>query len=264
MFTPITYFAPQGPSWTPEEMNGITHWWRADLGVTLSSGTVTQWTDQIAGKNLTQEGSSTAPDYVSADTTMNSQPAIEFGNDGTTTDSLSDQANRVTIGSTDFPFVWYVFSTADNARGGYQIIGPDAGPDGANQELAIEFNHPSYANTISIYSYRIDGNGGITVGNVTSRPDKGWVGFGVDNADSNHPGYIYKNSRTRINAWTFGSYYWGEQGSGIDMVVGNYGPSQTLGYVGRVLEFGFGTEEIDSNSETEFHSYLNTRYGLSL
>ena len=263
MFVPVGYYQ-SGVSWTPEDMNGITHWWRADLGVTTSGGTVTQWTDQISSKNLTQEGGSTAPDYVSSDSTMNNQPAIEFGNGGTTTDALSDQANRLSVGSTDFPFAWYVFSTTDNARGGYQIIGADAGPDGGAQELAIEFNHPSYSNTVSIYSYRVDNNGGTTVGNLTSRPDKGWVGFGVDNNDANHPGYFYKNSRSRITAWSFGTYYWGEIGSGIDLVAGNYGPGQSLGYVGRILEFGFGTEEMDADSETDFHSYLNTRYGLSL
>lgn len=249
--------------WTPESMNGITHWWRADLGVTLSSGTVTQWTDQISGKNLTQEGSSTAPDYVSSDSTMNNQPAIEFGNDGTTTDALSDEANKVTIGASDFPFMWWVFSTADNARGGYQGLGGDA-RNSSGQELFVEFNHPSYANTISVYTYAMDSFGGATQGDLTSRPDKGWVAFAVDNNDSNHPGYLYKNSRSRITAYTIGSNYWGQVGGGLQMVVGNYGSSQTLGYVGRLLEFGFGTEEMDADSETNFHAYLNTRYGLSL
>ena len=263
MFTPVGFYKVIDDSWTPEELNGITHWWRADSGVTLSGGTVTDWVDQISGKTLTQEGSSTAPDYVSSDTTMNSKPAIEFGNGGTTTDALSDQANRLSVTSTDFPFAWYVFSTTDNARGGYQILGPDAGPDAANQELAIEFNHPSHANTISVYSYSIDGGGGITLTDVASRPDKGWVGIGTDNNDSNHPGYLWVNG-TKQTLWTGGTYYWGERGNGIDLIVGNYGPSQTLGYVGRILEFGFGTEEPTDANRVELANYINDRYGLSL
>lgn len=264
MFTPIGYYQ-SGVSWTPEDMNGITHWWRADMGVTLSGGTVTQWTDQIASKNLVQESTSTAPDFVSSDTTMNNQPAIEFGNSGATLDNLSDNANRITPLSTEFPFMWAVFSTTDNAEGGYQIPLADKSVDGgAGQEFLIEFNHPSYANTISTYNFRLGSGGGITNGNITSRPDKGWVGMGVDNNNVNHPGYLYKNSRTRINVWSVGSYYWGEYGSGISYNLGNYGPGGNLQYNGRILEAGYCNEEMDADSETEFHSYLNTRYGLSL
>jgi len=263
MFTPIGFFAAGG--WTPEEMNGIVHWWRADLGVTLSSGTVTQWTDQIAGKNLTQEGSSTAPDYVSSDSTMNNQAAIEFGNGGTDTDNLSDNANRITPTSTQFPFMWAVFSTADNSEGGYQVPLGDKSTDGSSgQEFLVEFNHPSYANTISIYNYRLDSTSGVTEGAFAPRPNIGWIGIGVDNNDSNHPGYFYLNSHEGRQVWDAGSYYWGEYGSGISFNVGNYGPSGNLEYNGRILEAGYCNEEPTEETIIEFHTYLNERYGTSL
>lgn len=265
MFTPIGFYQ-SGVSWTPESMNGITHWWRADLGVTLSGGTVTQWTDQISGKNLTQEGSSTAPDYVSSDATMNNQPAIEFGNGGATLDNLSDEANRLVPATTDFPFMWAVFSTTDNAVGGYQVPIADKSTDGASgQEFIIEFNHPSANNAISTYSYYLDSNGQSTQLGTAARPNSGWIGIGVDNNDANNPGYLWVNG-TKQTLWSVGSQEWGRKvgAPGIALNVGNYGPSGNLPYIGRILEFGFGLEEIDTDSKTEFHSYLNTRYGLSL
>ena len=250
--------------WTPESINGITNWWRADMGVTLSGATVTSWVDQIAGKTLTQEGTSTAPDFVASDTTMNNQPAIEFGASGATLDNLSDDANRINPSATDFPFMWSVFSTTDNAVGGYQVPMADKSVDGvAGQEFIIEFNHPSYPNTISIYSHKLDSGVGTTLGNVAVRPDTGWIGIGVDNNDVNNPGYLWVNG-TKQTLWSVGSNYWGQVGSGISLNAGNYGPSATLPYKGRLLEFGFGLEEINVESKADFTTYLNTRYGLSL
>ena len=260
MFTPIGYFTPQ-ITWTPEDMNGITHWWRSDLGVTLAGSTVTSWVDQIAGKTLTQEGSSTAPDFLSSDSTMNNQPAIQFGNGGTTTDALTDNANRISVLSTDYPFMWAVFSTEDNVRGGYQIpLGQKSTDGGSGQEFLIEFNHPSYANTISTYNFNLEGAfAGNTDGNVTSRPNTGWIALGVDNNDANNPGDIWVNG-TKTNIWATGV----NNQVNIALSVGNYGPSGNLGYVGRIFEVGFCLEAISAESQTNFHTYLNARYGTSL
>ena len=265
MFTPIGFFAPQGPTWTPADMNGIQYWWRADLGVTLSGGTVTAWEDQIAGKTLIQEGgSATAPDYVASDTTMNNQAAIEFGNGGATFDSLTDNANRIFPSGTDFPFMWAVFSTTNNGVGGYQVPLADKGSDGAaGQEFIVEFNHPSAANVISTYSYYLDAAGQSTQLSTAARPDTGWIAIGVDNNDANAPGYLWVNSAKQTQ-WTVGSYEWGVPRGGIAISVGNYGPSGNLPYIGRILEVGFGLEEIDTDSMTNMNAYLNSRYGLSL
>ena len=64
--------------WTPRNLPNALHWWRADLGVTAPSNIVSQWTDQIAGRNLTQANPLLGPGYLSTTGQVNGQAALEF------------------------------------------------------------------------------------------------------------------------------------------------------------------------------------------
>ena len=70
--------------WTPAQLPGVLHWWRADQGITEAAGQVTQWVDQVNGKILAQSSGSNQPDYIASEPLMNNQPALEF----TTVDQL--------------------------------------------------------------------------------------------------------------------------------------------------------------------------------
>jgi hypothetical protein len=65
-------------------------WYKADVGVTQSSGLVTQWNDQSGnGRHLTVPSGATEPNYISSG--INSLPSIEF---------LSDNALQLTNDTT--------------------------------------------------------------------------------------------------------------------------------------------------------------------
>ena len=64
--------------WTPRDLPGAVHWWRADLGITAPSNLVSQWTDQISGRNLTQSNALLRPGYLSTTSQVNGQAALEF------------------------------------------------------------------------------------------------------------------------------------------------------------------------------------------
>ena len=91
---------------------------------------------------------------------------------------------------------------------------------------------------------------------------KGWVGLASDN--SIKEGYYYKNGTTP-SIFTSNTYGWGDgtRGSGIDLVVGNYGAGQSLGFKGRVFEMGFQTTEPTADEISKMETYINTYYGVT-
>lgn len=79
------------PPWSPLDDPGLAKWWRADLGVGLSSGVVSSWTDQVTGESLTQGTASARP----TPTTRNGLPVLSFdGGDSLQNASLTARAYR--------------------------------------------------------------------------------------------------------------------------------------------------------------------------
>jgi hypothetical protein len=64
---------------------GIFAWWRSDLGISQTSGSVNSWTDQIGAKVLAVNGSflETSPTYTSVNSNFNNFPSLDFGTIGT-------------------------------------------------------------------------------------------------------------------------------------------------------------------------------------
>ena len=56
--------------------NGLTAWFKADLGVTQSGGVVTGWTDQTGNNSTTQTTQANQPTYIAND--INGKPAVHF------------------------------------------------------------------------------------------------------------------------------------------------------------------------------------------
>lgn len=107
-----TYFAPTS-------ISGCIGWWRADSGITVSSGNVSVWADQSGNKNnATQPTTGNQPSYNISDTNFGGQPSLTF--------TGSTQNLAVTIPSTPTVGVFAVgINTAStgNATYGCNIIG---------------------------------------------------------------------------------------------------------------------------------------------
>jgi len=56
----------------------VTHWWRADLGITLNAGNVSDWLDQVGGSVLANAVPANQPPYNAADATLAGQATISF------------------------------------------------------------------------------------------------------------------------------------------------------------------------------------------
>jgi hypothetical protein len=255
MYTPVGFFAPQGTSWTPADATDIRYWWRADLGVTLSGTSVTSWTDQIAGKNLTP-GTGTSPLFVANDATMNNQPAINFNSTGPATNILANTTEE--SAGTNGSLCWFVISTTTNGISGQQCIGGFKGDLGASGwEMVILSKNATTSNFFS-YNFRVAaasgvlGNTGIAIG----APEKSWVGMSHTQSTKTS---FYRNgieqvrSSGALNPTTFA------------FVAGNYSdpPAAQLPFYGRILECGWLTRPIWTPTDSvEFQSYVNSRYGI--
>ena len=243
---------PPPPPWTPEDATGILYWWRADQGITLGTGNdVTQWDDIISGYSLTPTGNE--PQFVSSTTGMNNQPSIEFGSVGV--DEVLANTTEQTFGGSVFFF--FVIDTTTNANGGFQILGGAKGATGASgKELLIETNHPSYANSFTVYSFNLGPSGGPTTntGISVSAPERSWVGVGYENGVGNS--FWRNGSETVIGSGA-------NTPSTLAMRVGNY-YSDNLPYYGRVMEWGVLKDyHYWNDSEGSlFASYVSQRYGI--
>lgn len=240
-------------TWTPAEAVGTKYWWRADLGVTLSGTDVLSWEDQIAGHTLTP-GAGTSPKFVSADTTMNNKPAINFGTVGT--NEVLANTTEIAAGTNGTLF-WFVISTTTNANGGNQIVGGGKGLLGASGwEAVIQTNTPTAANTFSTYTFRVGPSGGDTTntGIAVSSTETSWVG--VSHTQTTKTSF-YRNG-TEVVVGTGGL-----NPTSFAFTAGNYTQGGTLQYRGRILECGWLTRPYwDSADELLLNEYLNLRYGL--
>jgi hypothetical protein len=244
-----------GFNWTPAQATDSRYWWRADLGVTLSGSSVTSWSDQIVGHTLTP-GSGTAPKFLSADTTMNNKPAINFGT--VNTSEILNNTTEISAGSNGTMF-WFVISTNPNNNGGNQVIGGGKGLRGVDgREMVIQTNFPNIAavNTFSTYTFRVGPSGAREIATSTpvSNPEKSWVG--ISNTHVTKVSF-YRNGNEEVV---------GIGGLGPDsfaFTVGNYIQGDNNPYYGRILECGWLTRAYwTPTDEALFTQYVNDRYRI--
>lgn len=63
-------------NFTPPSLGNCALWWRADLGITLNSTTVSSWADQISGVPMSQATAGLQPVYNAADAAAGGQPTV--------------------------------------------------------------------------------------------------------------------------------------------------------------------------------------------
>lgn len=63
-------------NFTPPSLGNCALWWRADLGITLNSTTVSSWADQISGVAMSQATPGLQPVYNAVDAAAGGQPTV--------------------------------------------------------------------------------------------------------------------------------------------------------------------------------------------
>jgi hypothetical protein len=264
MFTPFAFVKQEVSAFTftPEDLTGLKYWWRADTGITTSGGNVIQWNSKFGSLTL-EDLTSQPPPFVSSYAGWNNRAAIKF-NDGATNQGLT-ATSRFSVTNTDYLFIWFIAEANSNASGNFQILGGDGGPDALAQEYVLMSNTDVTNNAWSVYSFDLRQLGGNTSQNIAGAISafKGWNGVAVDN--SNKDGFTWRNG-TEISVWTSGFYGWGDgskNANGVRLTVGNYGPAESIGFKGHVLEVGVMTSKPTAQEIANMEQYINTYYGVS-
>lgn len=66
-----------GAVWVPTDIASVNHWYRADLGVTDSSG-VSAWLDQVGTAHANDPGAGNRPTYSASDADINGRASVSF------------------------------------------------------------------------------------------------------------------------------------------------------------------------------------------
>lgn len=86
---------------SPDEIDDLWGWWRADLGVTVTGAGVSLWEDQSAnGHNFAQATDADRPAYNLADSNFGGKATIDF--DSSNTEFLSVAPTWIATGAAEF------------------------------------------------------------------------------------------------------------------------------------------------------------------
>ena len=118
-----TDVATGGSAEVPETISGLTAWWRADSGITLNGGDVSDWTDKVLSAVASQGTDTKQPLYNSADSNFNNQPSLSFDSTAAQALGCSDStvASLVDAGA-DFT-LYFVVNWSSAAASSAHICG---------------------------------------------------------------------------------------------------------------------------------------------
>lgn len=236
----LAYAQGAGALTSPTQISGCVAWFRADLGVTSSSGLVSQWNDQSgtgdANKNCTQSTGASKPTLNSSNASYNYKPTLDF--DGT--DDYMQSGTWVSALSQ--PFTDFVVGHS---------------PAGASGSLALDTLSATQA------SLRIEGSThpGIYAGTTTVDSTGVWTSAGAFCAIFNGgSSTLYFNSHTSTGSGNPGTN--GRNGTTIGTYDGQLtGPYNWQGSIAEIITYN----RVLSGSEiTRVMKYLGTRYGITI
>src|SRR5579859_6552846 len=173
-------------AFVPTSLSGCVLWLRADLGVTSSSGAVSQWNDQSgtgdANKNVTQATGANKPTLNTSNGSYSSKPTIDFN--GTSTYLQSGTwASALSQPFTDF----VVGHTANGASGRLAL---DTLPGASQASVRSETSNAP----------------GVYAGSTTADSTGSWTSAGVFGAVFNGASTaLYFNSHTSTGSGSPGT-----------------------------------------------------------
>jgi hypothetical protein len=237
---------PSSASWTPSTPGNLLYLWRADQGVTSSSGNVSAWLDQASGLSLAAGGG----DPTITSSVFGSQPAITCSG---TTQNLT-QTSGVSMPSGSAYSVMILFTSSSSQTGGQGLFSyassvGSGGNDYQNPGFVFDFNTGP---DIEIYS--TGDIGGANVSWSTNTPTV--VGFTTNGTT----GEVYENFSSTSSASFTSSlgYASGNELSVCSRIGGsaNYGTVQ-IGYIAVYTKTLAGTDL------TNFKNWTNSNWGTS-
>jgi hypothetical protein len=103
-------------TWSPLNLTGICGFWRADMGVTRSSGNVTAWADQTANGLTMTNVAGTGPTW-SATAFNGAYPGVDFGSGGGSSTNYLQTVNNADIASSKSLSLWLLWYARSNVTG---------------------------------------------------------------------------------------------------------------------------------------------------
>jgi hypothetical protein len=175
-------------NFVPPMMGNCALWWRADLGITLNSTTVSSWVDQVAGIAMTQATAGLQPTYNASDAAANGLPTVGVsstansglftlntvvvpqpdtvyvvgrqvqGTGGDIFDGISNTpaTNRQSIGNNTSGFYFYAGTVAGNIVN----FGPNKSVDSGVHMFGVAFNGASTTGYVDTVTTGYVGNAG--------------------------------------------------------------------------------------------------------
>lgn len=226
---------------SPSDISGLKLWLRSDLGITLNGSTVSAWADQSGNSNhVSQATAANQPTYVTNQ--LNGQPILDF--DGTN-DVLTGTFGAALTGVKNWTLI--AVMKADVVTG--VRIPVSLGGNAAGYEFTI--------NAASSAKREITCKGAavVTDGNATTSYEV-WTGTRDNGGTPNLVLRINGTSQT-LSAPT----------TGVSTLAASaaIGANYTAGFFdGKIAEILVYNQDISGASLNQVHSYLGTRYGITV
>jgi len=239
---------PSAVVWSPLLLTGIAAFWRADMGVTQSSGNVTAWADQTSNANtLTVNSgiSGTSPTY-GATGFNTSYPGVTFA--GTSLNALESALNSSLASSTKASFWILLTVNADETT--YPGVAGFLG-NGAGVTTAPSID--IYNNTGSQYAFQV---GAVQFGIVYFGLPNTWLlTFALDGSNINW----YWNSNTPQTPVACTSTVGGSGQYWFGAINANGAPAFTLAAAGWCSNYTMTATDVNNLS-----IWCNSTFGTSV
>lgn len=231
-------------SFSPSDIDGLQLWLRADMGVTLSSGSVSNWNDQSGigdgYRDMVQLTSINQPVFNATNGNYNNQPTLDF--------TASNSQSLYSVGN---------WSPTVSASYTVIIIGNDAGTSGSNQYGWFGTNTepgPFMYLAESGYGYSIQN--GISY-EFTEIYSSGIPSFAMIEFNSSGTDTFRLNADTPVATFGLTNNDIGTNG----FCIGNGGSVFLTGSIAEVLVYN---SILNDGDRIALEMYIASRYGISI
>ena len=235
------------PAFDPSTISNLQIWVKADAGITLNSGNVSNWANQSSSGSSYDFSQSTAasqPLYVSNG--INGLPTLRFN--GSTHTMYQSVSRGYTSGQLTFFVVMKIASTGILSVLGSQLFERDVNGDGALM-YGLYGQNSGYA----LVGFDYSGEQIIVANNLTIGQT-----YIMSNKNTNGPGSVFYRNGTSI-----GSVY-GSDAHVFQNIGSTRFPSNTMSgfFNGDISEILIYNKALSTTEMNNVNSYLNIKYSV--